>query len=263
MAPSFAAAVAAASLVALAGLHSWLGERLILRPLFAAEAWPRLPLGRPFSQATLRFAWHLTSVAWLGLAALLVGAEGPRVPAVVAAVLLASGCVTLAGARGRHFAWALFFTGAIAAARQAGLLGAGALPAVAASLGAIFAALALLHVAWALGLRLGFAAAIPTVDGHPAFHPGAALTLLVAALLALAAWLALGLGGHLPAPPAAALLGLGGALALGARTVGEFRTVGLFKRIRGTAFARRDDLLYTPLCFFLAAGMLLLALGGR
>jgi hypothetical protein len=40
------------------------------------------------------------------------------------------------------------------------------------------------------------------------------------------------------------------------RTVGDFRTVGLFKRPARNAFARNDALLYTPLCFSLAAALL-------
>jgi hypothetical protein len=38
--------------------------------------------------------------------------------------------------------------------------------------------------------------------------------------------------------------------------------MGLSKRVRGTPFARSDDLLFTPLCFFLGACLLLLGLRG-
>lgn len=252
--------VASGSLFALAALHSALGERLLIGPLLAADPWPRVPLGRTLARRTLRFAWHLTSIAWVGLALLLLGSAGtPRVPAVVAGVLLVSGCATLAAARGRHFAWALFLTGAIAAADGLGLLPSDAL---AWGAGAAFAAVALLHVSWALGLRWGIGAALPTVDGRPAFRPPRWMTLLVAAALAFAAWLALGLGGVLPPPPGAGWLGLAGALVLGARTLGDLSTVGLFKRFRDTPFARWDDLLFTPLCFFLGACLLLLGLRG-
>jgi hypothetical protein len=43
------------------------------------------------------------------------------------------------------------------------------------------------------------------------------------------------------------------------RAVGDFRTVGFFKRVRGTLFARRDSLLYSPLCVALATGLLALS----
>ncbi|MBK8214484.1 MAG: hypothetical protein IPK71_12145 [Myxococcales bacterium] len=69
--------VCAATLVVLALLHSALGEKLLLRPLLTS-ALPRegLPLGRAFTARTLRFAWHLLSVAWLALAFLV--AQGAR-----------------------------------------------------------------------------------------------------------------------------------------------------------------------------------------
>ncbi|MFN7978288.1 MAG: hypothetical protein U0P30_09140 [Vicinamibacterales bacterium] len=52
----------------------------------------------------------------------------------------------------------------------------------------IFGALALLHVAWAVGARPVSAAVIPcTPAGAPVINPGPAVTLVVAALLLLAA----------------------------------------------------------------------------
>jgi hypothetical protein len=52
---------------------------------------------------------------------------------------------------------------------------------------------------------------------------------------------------------------LGVAVVLAARGVGDFRLVGLFKRVRGTRFARLDSRIYTPLCFALAAGIVVVA----
>lgn len=42
------------------------------------------------------------------------------------------------------------------------------------------------------------------------------------------------------------------ALIFAVRTVGDFRYVGFFKRIRGSRFARMDTLCYSPLCAALA-----------
>ncbi len=257
-----AAPIAAGSLFALATLHSWLGERLLIGPLLAVEPWPAVPIGRTLGRRTLRFAWHLTSIAWLGLAALMLGgADAPLVPAVVAGVLLVSGFATLAVSRGRHFAWVLFFTGAIAAAARLEPLRGEAFVALAWASGGTFAALSLLHVGWALGLRWGVAVVLPSVDGKPTLSPPRWMTVLVALALGFAAWLALGLGLVPTPPPLARGLGLAGAVVLGARTVGDLSTMGLFKRVRGTPFARWDDLLFTPLCFFLGACLLLLGLG--
>jgi hypothetical protein len=133
---------------------------------------------------------------------------------------------------------------------------------VALALAAVFTALAALHVYWAVvGVQGG--AAVPTrADGTPLFRPGAGGTLAVAGALLAAATVVLGRGGvaALPVPPALYRVGAWGlGLLLGARAVGDFRYVGLFKRERATPFARRDTVLYSPLCVALAAGVLYLA----
>ena len=126
-----------------------------------------------------------------------------------------------------------------------------------------FALLALLHVHWAAGGRTGWRAALPEVGGRPAFVPGRGVTLLVAA----AARRLCGAGprDRRPARDAAsrrlARLGIGAlAVVLALRAIGDFRLVGLTKTVRGTRFARLDDLLYAPLCLALAAGVGTIAL---
>jgi hypothetical protein len=102
--------------VLLAGAHSYLGERYILMRLFRRDDLPKLLGGTEFTKGTLRFAWHLTSVAWIGLAAALLAPS--RVAEVVALTFGISGLVALAGSRGRHLSWIVFF--AIAALAWAG-----------------------------------------------------------------------------------------------------------------------------------------------
>jgi hypothetical protein len=92
--------------VLLAAAHSFLGERYILIRLFRRDDLPRLFGGTEFTTRTLRFAWHLTSVAWIGLAAA-VAAPG-RVAEIAAATFAISGLAALAGSRGRHLAWIVF-----------------------------------------------------------------------------------------------------------------------------------------------------------
>jgi hypothetical protein len=136
---------------------------------------------------------------------------------------------------------------------------------VAATLASVLGAIGALHVYWALGGRWGGAAAVPTSGGRggaPLFSPSPAGTLAVAAALALAAYIVLVRGGvaRPVGPPwtyRAGTWALG--LVFAARVVGDFRYVGLFKRVRGTAFAVRDDWLYVPLCALIGAAVLWLA----
>jgi hypothetical protein len=93
--------------------HSILGEKYILTRLFRRTDLPKLFGGTEFTVRTLRFAWHLTSVAWWGAAVLFfLMAQGPlssaRVSAVLAGVFLVSALVTLVASRGRHLAWPVF-----------------------------------------------------------------------------------------------------------------------------------------------------------
>ena len=113
--------IAATLLVAIAAAHSILGERYILTRLFRRGPLPRLYGSDWFTRRTLRFAWHLTSVAWLGFAALVahlgVGrpADRPTVLAVVAATFGLHAAITLVASRGKHFAWPVFLAIALIA----------------------------------------------------------------------------------------------------------------------------------------------------
>jgi hypothetical protein len=96
--------------------HSVLGERYVLTRLFRRDNLPKLIGGTWFTRRVLRFAWHLTSVAWWGFAAQLAWAGGffgsdPTVAGllrVVAVTFGVSALVTLAASRGRHLAWVVF-----------------------------------------------------------------------------------------------------------------------------------------------------------
>lgn len=103
-------AVAALLLVALGLAHSVLGERYLLTRLFRRDL-PRLFGSDAFTKRTLRFAWHLTTVAWWGMAALLLAGLDDRAAAlrILSATFAASGLIALAGSRGRHLSWVVFF----------------------------------------------------------------------------------------------------------------------------------------------------------
>ncbi|MBC7895195.1 MAG: DUF3995 domain-containing protein [Cytophagaceae bacterium] len=133
---------------------------------------------------------------------------------------------------------------------------------VALALGATLAALSALHVYWAVR-GVGGGAAIPTrADGSPVLRPGVPTTLAVAALLALACLIVLGRAGavSLPVPPAMLRVGTWGiCFTFVARTIGDFRYAGIFRRVKGTPFARWDARLFTPLCAAMAAASAVVA----
>lgn len=127
----------------------------------------------------------------------------------------------------------------------------------------ILVLVALVHVYWALGGRLGHGAAIPSTGTGPLFHPTSGATLGVAAILvAVAGLVAIRVGLLAIAAPAAPVRIACAVVALVflARAIGDFRYVGFFKRRRASRFARLDTALYSPLCLFLALAIGLNAL---
>jgi hypothetical protein len=105
----------AAVLLFLTGIaHSYLGERYILIRLFKRDNLPRLLGGTSFTVGTLRFAWHLTTVAWWALACLIWMSSTGEVSTaqmlhIIAWAALISGCFPLLFTRGRHLSWLVFF----------------------------------------------------------------------------------------------------------------------------------------------------------
>jgi hypothetical protein len=105
----------AAALVLLAcAAHSYLGERYLLKRLFQRKDLPKLMGNDEFAMRTLRFAWHITSLAWLGFAALLAllayGSATPRaVGLVIGGTFFMHGAVALIASRGKHLSWIAFF----------------------------------------------------------------------------------------------------------------------------------------------------------
>lgn len=110
---SIALYVAAVLAAAIGVAHSYLGERYILIRLFRRNDLPRLFGGTEFTVNTLRFAWHLTSVAWWGFAAILLLLARPPVSAgavgvVVGVTFLVHCLIAFLGSGGRHPAWIVF-----------------------------------------------------------------------------------------------------------------------------------------------------------
>lgn len=117
--------VAAALTLAIGVAHSYLGERYILIRLFRRDDLPRIMGSSELTMRTLRFAWHLTTIAWWGLGAILVLLASAPVSAsaigvVVGVTFLVHSCVALVASRGRHLSWVVFLAIGIIAIVAAG-----------------------------------------------------------------------------------------------------------------------------------------------
>ena len=100
-------------LIAIGLAHSYLGEKLILIRLFRRENLPELFGGTEFTKNTLRFAWHLTTLAWFGFAAILISLangelEGGTIGIIIGITFLLHALASLVGAKGKHFSWYVF-----------------------------------------------------------------------------------------------------------------------------------------------------------
>ena len=100
-------------------VHSGLGEARLIGPLLDPVHRTGLLAKSATARGILRFAWHLTSIAWWGLAAVTAayalappGKAEPAVLTAIAATLAISGLVILATSRGRHLAWPIFLLAA-------------------------------------------------------------------------------------------------------------------------------------------------------
>ena len=93
--------------------HSYLGERYILIRLFRRDDLPKLFGSSEFTIRTLRFAWHVTTIAWWGFAVILVVLANTSVTTsiiglVIGCTFLVHFAIALVGARGKHLSWPIF-----------------------------------------------------------------------------------------------------------------------------------------------------------
>lgn len=120
---------------------------------------------------------------------------------------------------------------------------------------ALLAAIGIIHFYWAFGGKRGVAYAIPTRGGEPLFRPMRIVTFMVGLVMLGFAPLAGLLGfydlDHIAWKDELVVLGWLVSGVFLVRAVGEFNTVGFFKKVRDTAFAKYDTCFYSPLCLFL------------
>lgn len=108
--------ITAATLAFAIGLaHSYLGEKYILVRLLRRDNLPRLLGSDWFTKRTLRFAWHLTTVAWWGFGLVLLAfASGSGDAAhrlalrAISLTFSVSALISLVASRGKHLSWVVF-----------------------------------------------------------------------------------------------------------------------------------------------------------
>jgi Protein of unknown function (DUF3995) len=119
----------------------------------------------------------------------------------------------------------------------------------------VLSGISILHAYWALGGRWGSAFTVPTVNGRRMFDPTPAATFLVALAFGIAVIMVMGKAGWIRTGPLtwvfdASIWGL--SLVFLLRAIGNLRSFGFFKTVKGTPFAQWDTWLYSPLCVLMA-----------
>lgn len=123
-------------------------------------------------------------------------------------------------------------------------------------LSGIFLVLALIHFNWVIGGTFGFAASLPTKEnGERVLNPKKIDSAIVAIGLTTFALFYAFKSGILQYNLPEWILKYGGwiiPILFLLRAVGDFKYVGVFKKIRKTAFGKIDTKLFTPLCLTIA-----------
>ena len=107
-------AIASALLIFIGLVHSYLGERYILIRLSKREL-PKLFGSDRFTKQVLRFAWHLTTVAWFGFAAILFSlyfdtSNFSKISLyIISCVFLVIGAMSFGYTKGRHYSYMVFW----------------------------------------------------------------------------------------------------------------------------------------------------------
>jgi len=108
--------ITAACLTFFIGLaHSVLGEKYLVSRLLRRDNLPKLFGDDWFTKRLIRFAWHLTTIAWWGIAAVFWLLASPQVDLIksllgIFVVMFAvSGLVALVFSKGKHLSWLVFF----------------------------------------------------------------------------------------------------------------------------------------------------------
>ena len=97
------------SLLIVAFVHSFFGEKILLRPMFKYRG--NKVLESKLARMVLRFAWHLTSLLWVFIAGMIytAGFSPEHLPSVIlltfGAGFVGIGIFDLIASRGKHIGW--------------------------------------------------------------------------------------------------------------------------------------------------------------
>ena len=107
--------VIAVFLIVFIGLaHSVLGEKFIIKRLLKRDNLPKIYGSDDFTKRTIRFAWHITTLTWFGLAAICLFLANPETLSIdsiklsIAITFAVSGLISLYFSKAKHFSWPVF-----------------------------------------------------------------------------------------------------------------------------------------------------------
>lgn len=116
----------------------------------------------------------------------------------------------------------------------------------------IFLFLSLIHFIWAFGSNWGISKAIPTDNtGKKVMHPDAKASAFVGFWLLFFSLYYSTHFIHVDLPGWTSYIGWGISSIFILRSIGDFKYVGFFKRIKDTEFSEMDTKLYIPLCLII------------
>jgi len=108
--------IIAGSLCFLIGfIHSYFGEKYIIIRLLRRDNIPHLFGDSYFTKQTIRFAWHITTIAWWGFAYLLYSLSMPETNMrletafTISVVFFISGLIAFIFSKGKHLSWLVFW----------------------------------------------------------------------------------------------------------------------------------------------------------
>lgn len=118
----------------------------------------------------------------------------------------------------------------------------------------------LFHFYWAFGGTFGIDKVIPTKNDQKLFRPGKIVTILVGLVLFFFAYVAYTLAYTQEHSPLINYIAWGLCTIFFLRALGDFNTLGFFKKIKSSEFARYDTLFFSPVCLFFSIVFAILAM---